>query len=350
MSKILFSSILCLMAVQMAVAVEVISLIDETASPEEPDPQVDIFGIDFTKPALNVDEFYNTALVDQIPIIAEPQFTSLKEEIENNVELTNNSYAVIFQYAGETKVYPLKYLNWHNGVQDKVGGENFFIVWDPLTLFTTAWPMDDYSGFGVSGFVHESQSIYFDRTTHGLWHPMTSEAITGIDSGKRIERLATFVAQIGDVLAAEPDAKVMTDETGFTRNYSSSPYYGYMRSKALLFPVHYKTEVKIARKEIVLGLHFRTTQEDIDVAIPINALMETFSKREGMGNTAPLRLSLARGDTAFDEPFTFEIFNGAIKGEFNVRAPKDMEVDQSITYWFAQSSLRKNTILIRYLP
>jgi hypothetical protein len=288
--------------------------------------------------------------VDQIPVITKPKLTALSAEIKNNAELTKNSYAVVFQYAGETRVYPLKYLNWHNGVQDTIDGDKFFIVWDPLTLFTTAWSLADYSGFGVSGFVHQSQSIYFDRTTNGLWHPMKSEAVTGIDAGTRIERQPTFVAKLGDVLEAEPDAIVLTAETGFTRSYSSSPYYEYMRTKALLFPVHYDTQKDIARKEVVLGLHFRTTRENIDVAIPVNALLSTFEKREGMGNMRPLRLSLARGDTELDAPFTCEIYTGEITGDFSVRAPKDMEVDQSITYWFAQSSLRKNTVLMRHLP
>jgi len=101
---------------------------------------------------------------DGIPSIDNPEFTSAEE----SSWLNDDDLVLGLNYKGTTRVYPLRILNWHEIVNDKVNGENVLITYCPLCRTGIAFkPIVDGEEveFGTSGKLYNSELIMYDRKT-----------------------------------------------------------------------------------------------------------------------------------------------------------------------------------------
>ncbi|MFY9823955.1 MAG: DUF3179 domain-containing (seleno)protein, partial [Thermoanaerobaculia bacterium] len=98
---------------------------------------------------------------------------------------------------GETRAYPLRILDWHEMVNDVVGGEPVTLSYCTLcgsgVLYSTrSGPGEAYT-FGTSGLLYRSNKLMVDRQTRSLWSNLTGEPVIGPLAGSPADhRLAVL--------------------------------------------------------------------------------------------------------------------------------------------------------------
>ena len=164
---------------------------------------------------------------DGIPPIDEPRFLDpagvgwlVAQEPVLSVEL-----------GGQAKAYPIRILMWHEIVNDRLEGEPVTVTYCPLCNTGVAFRRPTIGGelldFGTSGRLFHSNLVMYDRQTGTYWSQATLEAIVGPLAGRRLEFIPAQIVSWGDWLAAHPDGRVLSQDTGFGRAYGQNPYQGY---------------------------------------------------------------------------------------------------------------------------
>ena len=164
---------------------------------------------------------------DGIPAIDAPTFYPASQE----TALKPHEPVVSVALNGEARAYPIRYLMWHEIVNDTFGDTPVSVTYCPLCNAAVAFDgrlEDNALTFGVSGMLRYSDMIMYDRNTESWWQQFTGEAVVGKLRGKKLRALPSklqsweaFVDQYG------PNAAVMREPQGYSRAYGSNPYVGY---------------------------------------------------------------------------------------------------------------------------
>ncbi len=84
---------------------------------------------------------------------------------------------------GEQRAYPLRMLDWHEMLNDVVGGEPITLSYCTLCgsgiLYGTRTPNGSSYTFGTSGLLYRSNKLMFDRQSYSLWSNLTGEPVIG---------------------------------------------------------------------------------------------------------------------------------------------------------------------------
>jgi cytochrome c biogenesis protein CcdA len=170
---------------------------------------------------------------DGIPAIDNPKFVSISE-----FKGSDQIQAVVLQEGNVTKVYPYNILTWHEIVNDKIGERFVAVTFCPLCGSAIVFNRDLPRGittFGVSGSLIESNMVMYDRDTESLWQQSTGKGIAGRYLGKELELEPFQLLAISEVKQLFPDAIILSEDTGYRRDYSRNPYADYDESDEFLF-------------------------------------------------------------------------------------------------------------------
>ena len=203
---------------------------------------------------------------DGIPAILQPKFVSVSDA----AFLMPSDRVVGVVVKGKARAYPLKILNWHEVVDDAVGGTPLAATFCPLTQSAIVYDRKLQKKpltVGVSGKLYESNLLFYDKGTESLWSQIKGEAIAGPLTGKRLEPLPSVVTAWAVWRKAHPDTVVLDISTGYSRNYGINPYESYESSDQIMFPVT-PLDDRLPAKERVLGL----TINQADEAFPFSGL------------------------------------------------------------------------------
>ena len=217
-------------------------------------------GFDTSRHSIPVDDIYDGGPgKDGIPAISHPKFITAKEA--DRTFLKNDDRILGTVHKGQTKAYPVKILNWHEIVNDR--GSSRVVTYCPLCgtgmVFDTNVNGRELT-FGVSGLLYQSDMLLYDHQTESLWSQIKSEAVTGSLMGARLKLLASTHTSWGRWKALHPDTQVLSDNTGYRRNYDRDPYQGYDTSERLMFGVN-ATNRKYHPKQKVIGLKLGTASK-----------------------------------------------------------------------------------------
>ena len=181
---------------------------------------------------------------DGIPSIDNPLF--IPESEAGYLSLNDRVIGLITQSG--PKAYPIRILNWHEIINDG----DVVISYCPLCGTGMAFksPM---ANFGVSGLLYNSDMLLYDRETDSLWSQIPGKAISGKRKGESLKMLAAENTSWEYWQNQHPDTQVLSDKTGFSRNYSQSPYGNYESNESLYFPVSAKNP-RFHPKEKVIGI------------------------------------------------------------------------------------------------
>lgn len=165
---------------------------------------------------------------DGIPPIEEPVYESV---VDASQWLVDDSPVMVVRGATETKIYPLAIMTWHEIVNDAIDGEPVVVTYCPLCNSGLAF-VAELDGvvmdFGTTGRLWRSNLVMYDRQYGNLWTQFTGEAIVGERFlGQQLERIPTTLQGFAEVAATDPDALVLSRDTGHTRDYGRNPYTGY---------------------------------------------------------------------------------------------------------------------------
>ncbi|GAB4285631.1 MAG: DUF3179 domain-containing protein [Roseovarius sp.] len=163
---------------------------------------------------------------DGIPAILKPQFRAAAEE----TRLADNEPVITLRLAGApARAYPLRYLIWHEIVNDTVAGVPVAVTYCPLCnsamVFDRRSPAGTLS-FGVSGKLRNSDMVMYDHQTESWWQQAIGTAIVGQLTGTELRQLPSWMESWQKFRADNPDGLVM-DEPDYPRRYGSNPYVGY---------------------------------------------------------------------------------------------------------------------------
>ena len=172
---------------------------------------------------------------DQIPAIDQPQFVTPRNSIYNMSEIVLG-----LAVNGEAKAYPYSILNWHEIINDTVGGYPVSITYCPLCDTGIAYIRKighKVTTFGVSGKLYNSCLIMYDRQTDSLWVQPWGTAVEGPQVNQNLARLPIIKTSLSKWVAKHPNTKILSSKTGYKRDYNSYPYGDYFNSKTLFFPI-----------------------------------------------------------------------------------------------------------------
>lgn len=171
---------------------------------------------------------------DGIPAIDEPEFVPLSE-----FDRPDKVQAIVLVGEEETKVYPYNILTWHEIVNDEFEGTPVAITFCPLCgsaiVYNRTLPDNTVSTFGVSGSLLESNMIMYDRETENLWQQSTGKTLAGSFYEAQLTTEPFQLLTLGEVRDIYPNAKVLSEDTGYGRDYTRNPYAGYESDNRFVF-------------------------------------------------------------------------------------------------------------------
>ena len=207
-------------------------------------------GFDVTDPLVPVEDILHGGPGrDGIPAIDKPAFVAA----EQAGFLSSTDRVLGLYFAGEPRAYPIRIMNWHEIVNDRVDGAAILVTFCPLCGTGMAFKIPDGGTFGVSGLLYNSDMLLYDRTSESLWSQIMAQAVSGRRKGERLAALPLEHTSWADWQARHPNTKVLSTHTGHRRDYSRSPYAGYTSSSSVYFDVG-KIDPRYHPKEQVVGI------------------------------------------------------------------------------------------------
>ncbi len=163
---------------------------------------------------------------DGIPAINDPNFLRTSDE----TRLGKREPVITLEIDGaEPRAYPIRYLIWHEIVNDRVGGIPVAVTYCPLCNSGMSFDRRTAAGtltFGVSGKLRHSDMVMYDRETESWWQQAIGRAIVGDLTGTELKTLPTWMESWEEFSNRNPDGLVM-NEPAYNRDYGRNPYRGY---------------------------------------------------------------------------------------------------------------------------
>lgn len=190
---------------------------------------------------------------DGIPSLSNP-FMLTAEEADY---LEAEDLVIGLKVGEDVRAYPHRILDWHEIVNDRVGGRDIAINYCPLTGTGIGWDREvdgEVTSFGISGLLYNSNMIAYDRNTDSNWSQMLLKSVNGKQIGKKVTTWPVIETNWKTWKSMFPDTKVLSPITGYYQSYNTYPYGNYRTHNGkLLFPVAYE-DTRLPWKERVLGV------------------------------------------------------------------------------------------------
>jgi hypothetical protein len=164
---------------------------------------------------------------DGIPSINRPQFVERERASER---LADGDVVFGLERGGVAKAYPQRILVYHEVCNDTVDGDPVSVTYCPLTGTAMGFERGG-TAFGVSGRLLNSNLILYDRWNETWWPQLPATAVPGPwNESPRPNSLREFRlvwTTWRRWREYRPDTLVLSEETGYVRNYGDDPYGGY---------------------------------------------------------------------------------------------------------------------------
>ncbi len=163
---------------------------------------------------------------DGIPALDDPSFINVSSE----VRIGDREPVIAVEIEGSVpRAYPIRYLTWHEIVNDEVGGVPVAVTFCPLC--NSGLTFDRRVGgrvlsFGVSGKLRNSDMVMYDRQTESWWQQAIGTGIVGAYTGRELKQLPSWMESWAEFKARNPDGLVM-DQPSWPRSYGRNPYVSY---------------------------------------------------------------------------------------------------------------------------
>lgn len=236
------------------------------------DPAFGDFLQDDYPSTIRVEEIqWGGVVLDGIPALDDPDLLTPVEATYLNP--TDAVFGMVVN--GDARAYPLRIVDWHEMVNDEIGGVPVSIAYCTLCGAAVAYDGRASDGniydFGSSGFLFRSNKLMYDRQTRTLWNQLTGEPVLGelVASDVTLDLLPIVLTTWEDWLAQHPTTRVLDIETGFGRVYEPGAAYGqYFASEQTMFPVWQRSDL-LPDKSQVYALRIN----GIPKAYPIGTLL-----------------------------------------------------------------------------
>ena len=196
---------------------------------------------------------------DGIPSIDDPTFVTASE-VSGWLDPGDPIFGLATE--GTVKAYPQSILVLHEICNDVVDGTPATVTYCPLTGTAMGFEPGPTT-FGVSGRLVNNNLIMYDRGTETWWPQMLATAIPGPWNGDpepRSLREFRLVWTTWERWSSRyPETEVLSQDTGFAKNYGQDPYgsynprRGYYEPEASPMFTSLSDDDRLAPKRVVLG-------------------------------------------------------------------------------------------------
>ncbi|MBD5417199.1 MAG: DUF3179 domain-containing protein [Desulfovibrio sp.] len=299
---------------------------------------------------------------------------------EADLKMTHNEPAFVVIFPDGPRIYPQRYLVWHQVVNELINDHAYAVTYCPITGTFMAYDasmqglnlifdVESHSGTGgTAGFLYDGNSILTDRNSGSLWLQEMGMAFEGPLLGRGMPTLPVFWTTWGAASHVYPDAPVLAKPRG-RRPYGRDPYGSYLKkdtyydNDTLAYQPRW-LDRRFHRKTAMLCLEYDHFLLAVDIA---------YVKKKGAVNfflgPAPLlavhdkRLDVVRiySRQVWAEPFLFVMQDGSLtdintKSTWdpatgkatggNMRGASMKEFFGVYSMWFAWYSLNPETLVI----
>lgn len=192
---------------------------------------------------------------DGIPALTDPSFVSA----DAASYLAESNRVIGFEVDGQAYAVPHNILWWHEIANLNFDSVQLAVTYCPLTGSSLAFDRAAVDGaeFGVSGLLFNNNLTMYDRTNdESLWLQMNRTAGCGPSTGRSLAMHPVVETTWAGWQELHPDTEVVSNETGFNRNYTTSGYpygdYEQRTNSRLLFDA--PIDDRRPPKERVLGI------------------------------------------------------------------------------------------------
>ncbi len=264
---------------------------------------------------------------DGIPAITDPKWVSAQAA----TYLKPQDRVIGLVQGKEARAYPLRIVEQHEVVNDRLGGLPVAVTYCPLCDSAAAFDRRSDGReleFGVSGLLYNSNVLMYDRggQPESLWSQLMASGVSGPAARQPLKAVPIELTTWKNWKERYPATSVLSAETGFQRDYSSSPYEAYYRSGRLMFPANPKSD-RLPAKRPVLGVWSEKSAR----AFPLSAFgRESKSLEQEIDGRK------------------FTVIFDADAGSLRV-ADADAGVNWMYSYWFAWYAFRPKTEVFKSL-
>jgi hypothetical protein len=188
-------------------------------------------------------------IVDAIPSLDDPKTTTpdrvrFMSEVEKGKYVVPGDKVVGVEVNGEARCYPLRVLNWHEVVNDTLGGVPIAVTYNPLSAGIAVFDRrvgGETLTFGVSGLLVNSSLLMYDRRpgarAESLWSQLQARAIAGPAAGTALTTIPAALSCYDAWLARHADTTILAPVEGEKDRYPKDIYATYFASDTLKYPV-----------------------------------------------------------------------------------------------------------------
>ena len=174
---------------------------------------------------------------DGIPALVNPDVDLASED---NF-LSDEDLVIGLKYSDQIVAFPHKILDYHEIINvDMKTGHSIAIVYCPLTGTGVGWDRNinnTNTTFGVSGLLYKNNLIPYDRVTDSYWSQLKLECVNGKLFQEIPESTPLPEMTWGVWKKLYPESRVVSTNTGYSRNYAASPYGDYPNNNEyFIFP------------------------------------------------------------------------------------------------------------------
>ncbi len=257
------------------------------------DPHFREFLADSTPSRIRIEEVqWGGVPVDGIPALTDPKIIRATAA----TYLTSSEPVFGLSINGDARAYPLRILDWHEMVNDHVGGVPVSIAYCTLCGSGIAYDGRAPDGvtytFGSSGLLFRSNKLMYDHQTRTLWNQLTGEPVLGrlAGTGVRLTLRPLVLTSWQAWVAEHSETTVLDASTGYERTYAPGvPYGQYFASPATMFPVWRRSRALPSKARI-----YALRVGGVPKAFPVDVLTARRVVNDVVGGT-PVALIATRG-------------------------------------------------------
>ena len=204
---------------------------------------------------IRLDEIrWGGVLQDGIPPLRSPRMLAADEA----TYLADSNIVFGLEVNGDARAYPKRILAWHEMFVDHIGDVPVAGVYCTLcgamVLYKTEHAGVNHE-LGTSGFLYRSNKLMYDRATQSLWNTLWGTPVVGplVGHGIELETLGVVTTTWGAWRKRHPQTLVLSQDTGYTRDYSEgAAYREYFATDELMFNVPV-LDRRLKNKDEILG-------------------------------------------------------------------------------------------------
>lgn len=241
---------------------------------------------------------------DCIPNLTNPEKVAVSSESVNYLD--DDDLVVGVSSANGMIAYPHPILDWHEIINE----DGYSISYCPLTGSALHISSDD--DFGVSGMLYNSNLIMYDKGTNSFWPQMFLKSAAGEKRGDDIGLNPMLETTWGTWKMLYPETRVVSQNTGYSRDYSTYPYGSYKSDQNIYFPISHQ-DGRLHPKKRVLGVVGNSTQ----IAFPISDMSVFAIHHQSIGDEPHVIIGSAEYNfaTAFKTDAIFQSITDSLNND-----------------------------------